>query len=915
MLWDAVALQRFEREARAASSLDHPNICTIYEVEEHEGQPFIVMQLLQGETLRDRLVSLQAEQGRLPISELLDIARQTCQGLDAAHQKGIIHRDIKPANLFLTCSGQVKILDFGLAKLMGDAGSDGIILSGVSSGGAAPQPARTQQPDATLTRLGVALGTAGYMSPEQVRGEKLDTRSDVFSFGLVLYEMASGERAFGGETAAAVHDAILKQIAVPLRERNPGIPLKLQTIVDRAIEKDRERRYQSVAEIAADLKALADECKDAEPARGRMRSRLKWLVVAVLFCLIVIGGRLYWRSPRAPKLTEQDSIVIADPENHTGEAVFDDTLKQAVTTQLEQSPFLNLVPDRKVNQTLRQMGRSAGEHLTPELAREVCQRTGAKAMLTSSIASLAGQYVIIWKALDCNEGESLAEIQEQAAGKAAVLKAVDKTAIALRMQLGESITSIQKYATPMAEATTSSLEALKAYSLAYKMRVTKGNIAALPLYQRAVELDPNFAMAYAAMSGVYGLTDERSAKDARRAYELREKVSERERFSIEASYYMRATGELEKAAQVCEQWEKTYPRDFVPHSYLGFLYTQLGNVEKILEEAEKAFALETNNWVTYVNLASAYQYVNRLDEAEAIYKQAQDRNLGTENLLMDRYRLAFLKDDGTEMSRLAARAMAQPGIEDVMLSEEADTEAWYGKSKNARDLTQRAMLSAQQTNHMGRGAAAAYQAAAALREVEFGEPERARHDAYEALSGNPSRIVQAMAAISLARVGDAPAAEKVASELDRKFPLDTLVQKYWVPTIRAAIALQQKDPHRAVELLQPAAPIELGLPTTDLDISLCPVYLRGQAYLMLQDSGRAAAEFQKFISHYGLVANSTWAVLARLGQARAYALDADTGSASREKARTAYEHFLTLWNDADHDLPIYKQAKAEYSKL
>ena len=917
LAWDTVALQRFEREARTASSLDHPSICTIYEVEEHEQQPFIVMQLLRGETLRDRLATLAAEQKKLPLHELLEIAIQICEGLQAAHEKGIIHRDIKPANIFLTTTGQVKILDFGLAKPVSttrQSESDGLRLDAGATI-ASPQHVGPVSPDATLTRLGVAMGTAGYMSPEQVRGEKLDARTDIFSFGLVLYEMGTGQRAFAGETAALVHDAIVHAVPTSARQLNPAIAIELEAIINKALQKDRDQRYQSAAEISADVKRLADRPQPAETGNSRVRSRWKWLAAIAVVLVGMIGAGLYWRSLRVPKLSEKDTLVLADPENTTGDAVFDDTLKQALSIQLEQSPFLNLIPDRKLNQTLREMGRPAGERLTPALAREVCQRRGGKAMLTSSITSLGSEYLIRLTAVDCDAGHSLAEVEERASGKEAVLNALDKGAIGLRAELGESLSSVQKYATPLAEATTPSLEALQAYSLAYKTRVAKGNIAALPFYRRAVELDPNFAMAYLAMSSAYGITDERSAKDVRRAYELRERVSERERLQIEAGYYLRATGELEKAAQVYEQWQKIYPREFVPYVNLGFVYTQLGNLDKVLQQAREAFSLEMNNWVTYVNLASAYQYLNRLGEAEAVYKEAQDRKVGIDNVLGDRYRLAFLKDDPVQMSQLVAASAAKPGLEDVMLAQQADTEGWYGKSKNARELTRRAMLSAQNSEHLGRAAAAAYEAAGAVREVEFGNPKQARAEADEAMTSDPSRYVRAMAAIALARAGDTPGAERIARELDKEFPLDTLVQKYWLPTIAAAVALQRKDPNRAVGLLQSSSQIELSLPTTDLNVSLCPVYLRGHAYLMLHDGKAAAAEFQKFIIHYGVVANFPWGAVARLGLARAYALQAQTDPAYREKARTAYQNFLTIWKDADPDIPIYKQAKLEYAKL
>jgi tetratricopeptide (TPR) repeat protein len=529
-------------------------------------------------------------------------------------------------------------------------------------------------------------------------------------------------------------------------------------------------------------------------------------------------------------------------------------------------------------------------------------------MLTGSIAGLGSQYVIGLKAVNCNTGDVLAEAQEQAAGKEAVLKALDAAAVSLRGKLGESLSSVQKYATPVEEATTPSLEALKAYSLGVKTRSATGDTAALPFFKRAVDLDPNFAIAYAQMSGVYWDLNEvgRAVENARKAYELREKVSERERFFIEGIYYFSATGELEKVAQTFELWQQTYPRD-----YLGFLLGgssfALGNYEKALEEWREALRLEPNIGMNYVNLAQTYMILNRLDEAEAVYKQAEERRLENEDLLQGRYQLAFLKGDAAQMAQLVSAAMGKPGTEDAMLSTQADTEGWYGKLKDAHELTARAMDSARHNDAKER--AAAYQAAAALREVEGGNREQARAQANAAVKLAPNRDVRAIAALALARAGDTAGAEKLAAELDKAFPLDTRVQRYWLPTIRAGVALERKDPNRAIELLKVASTIELSAPM-NLTILLCPAYLRGEAYLLLHDGKAAAAEFQKFIDHRGLVVNFPWGALARLGLARAYAMQGDTA-----KARAAYQDFLTLWKDADPDIPILKEAKAEYAKL
>ena len=630
------------------------------------------------------------------------------------------------------------------------------------------------------------------------------------------------------------------------------------------------------------------------------------LAVAFLLLLALLAGALYWRPRKASALTEKDTIVLADFENTTGDPVFDDTLKQGLAIQLEQSPFLNVLSDRKVAGTLKLMNCSATEPLTEEVGREVCLRTNSKAILTGSIAQLGRQYVIGVKAVDCNTGDVLAEAQQQAAGKESLLKALDAAAASLRGKLGESLSSVQKYATPLEEASTPSLEALKAYSLGRKAKIATGQTQSLPFFKRAVELDANFAMAYVGMAGAYINLNQpdRAAENARRAYELREKLSERERFYIETTYYVATTGELEKAAEVSELWQQTYPRDEVPYHNLGFIFTTLGNWEGGLEEAREASRLEP---IDLGNLGQSYLALNRLDEAEAVYKQAKQRKVENESFLVARYVVAFLKNDTTQMEQLLASNVGKPGAEDLLLALQADTEAWYGKLKNARELTRRAMDSAQRND--ANETAAAYKAEAALREVEAGNREQARTDAHAAVTLAPNRDVRSMAALALARTGDTAAAEKLAAELDQAFPLDTLAQKYWLPTTGAAVALQKNDPNRAIELLKQTSAIELGQPS-QLNLYLCPVYLRGEAYLMLHDGAAAAAEFQKFIDRYGLVGNFPWGSLARLGLARAYALQGDT-----VKARAAYQEFLTLWKDADSDLPIYQQAKAEYAKL
>jgi eukaryotic-like serine/threonine-protein kinase len=900
MLHDFTSLERFRREAQAASALNHPNICTIYDIGEHDGQQFIAMEFLDGETLKHRISGKP-----VPFDETLELAIQIADALRVAHAQGIIHRDIKPANLFVTRQSNAKVLDFGLAKFAP-------VMEGGFSGIA------TATEDTLLTSPGSAMGTVAYMSPEQARGEELDARTDLFSFGAVLYEMATGRMAFSGNTSAVIHDAILNRTPVPLTQATSCLPPGLELIVNKALEKDRRLRYQHAADIRTDLQRLkrdSDSGRASAVQAGSKRSKKftspRWLVAtgAIAIVGLVVGTWLFFSRSRHP-LTEKDTIVLADFTNTTGDPVFNGTLRQALAVQLEQSPFLSLISEQSIQQTLRLMGQPTEARLTPEIARDLCQRAGSKAYLSGSIASLGSQFVLGLNAVNCQTGDTLADEQARATGKEQVLPAMDKVAAKLRQKLGESLSTVQKFDTPIEQATTPSLEALQAYSLGWKIQTGKGDdAAAAPLYQRAIRLDQHFAMAYASLGTSYNNLGEMSAaaENIRKAYELRDRVSEREKFYIESHYYQFVTDDLEKARQVYELWAQTYPRELVPPNNLTYIYGALGQYEKALMEAREAFRL--NQASGFGNLAISFLQLNRIEETRATVGEAQAKNFDSPPLHFIQYQVGFLQNDAAEMKRQVAWAVDKPGWDGVLLASQANTAAYSGQLGKAREFSRRAVASAERVQE--KETAAGYEAEASLREALFGNAAQARQRAAAALTLSAGRDVQYGAALALALTGDAGRTQAMANELSNRFSDDTVVHFNYLPTIHALVALSRNDSSKAIAALQPTAPYEMGTPGAGtFSPNLYPVYVRAEAYLAGHHGSEAATEFQKILDHRGVVVNAPIGVLAHLGLARAYSLRGDN-----PKARAAYQEFLTLWKDADPDVPIVKVAKAEYAKL
>jgi serine/threonine protein kinase/tetratricopeptide (TPR) repeat protein len=927
---DTQRLQRFVQEAKAASALNHPHIITIYEIGATESSRFIATEFIDGDTLRPHIGA------GMKLAEVLEISIQACGALAAAHAAGIVHRDIKPENIMVRRDGYIKVLDFGLAKLTEPKGS--------TTDTEAPTKAMVN------TGAGTVMGTANYMSPEQAKGTQVDERTDLWSLGAVLYEMVTGHVPFAGETPTETISLILQKEPAPLVRYAHEVPDELERIATKALTKNREERYQTAKDMLIDLRHLKRKLEvDAEidrtvppelraavstgglpagsstasgavPATSmastahassaeyivseiRRHKKGAGLLAAALIIALVVTGFFYF-SHKKQTLTEKDTVLLADFVNTTGEPVFDGTLKQALAVQLGQSPFLNIFPDERVNETLRFMGKAANERITKDVAKEICARQGIKAMIIGSIASLGSHYVVTLEAINAQAGDTIAREQSEAENKEQVLKSLGKAASQLREKLGESLGSIKKYDAPVEQATTSSLEALKAFSQGNEQRIVGNQTEAISFYKRAVELDPNFALAYARLAVAYDnqFQTELAAQYSQKAYDLRDRVSERERFYISEKYTSYVTGDREEAINVLKAWAQSYPNDYIPHNNLAVNYSLFGQFEEALKESREALRLSPNNTTAQGNYVENFIKLNRFDEARQTLEQTLGQNPERGTYHFYSYQLAFIRGDQDTMKKDLDWWTKRPNETDP-LDYQAGTAAFYGQWQKVQDFSRRSiemMLAQDRKENAGQT-----ETFTSFFEAVLGRCQQAKERVARGLALSRDRISLGSAALTLAYCNDPGQAQSLADELQKRFPKDTPTIGVLIPMFRATMEMNRGNTAQAIEVLRPAGRFESGNAG-----GFWVTYIRGEIYLRQKAGNDAAEAFQKILDHRGIDPMSPLYPLAYLGLARAAVLSGNTA-----KARKEYQDFLALWKDADGDLPVLQQAKDEYAKL